>query len=374
MKRATTAVGITGAMLALSTAVSAAAAVPVAAGESRSAMGDVQRAMDALAGTPGVVGAIGETYVDGKRVGRGTAGSRLLNGKGGRIPTDARYRIASQTKRITATVLLQLVDEHRLGLDDKLSEVLPEVARRDLVERADEITVRQLVQLTSGIPDFSHTKEFDDFDFTTHYRPTDLLKASRSLPREQEPGEKFSYSNTDYILLGMIIEKVSRRSLAAEFKRRIFRPLGMDRTYLPTRPGQGIKGPHGHGYFPDASGRLHDMDRLNPSRALGAGGVVSNARDISRFFRAFQRGDLLPADLQRVLEPQGPPPNGGPCGGRPELRGPAGSAPGLNAVTFTTPDGRRQFAVSVTLSMDNANPGISAALSKAAGTVFCPKK
>ena len=128
-------------------ATAATAAAPVK-------VGDVQQAMEALVKTGHVVGAIGEVYVDGKRVGKGSAGSRLLDGKGGAIPSTARYRIGSQTKTMTAAVALQLVKEGKLSLDDKLSEVLPEVAEKDLVERADEITVRHLIQLTSGIPDY----------------------------------------------------------------------------------------------------------------------------------------------------------------------------------------------------------------------------
>ncbi|MEQ4718869.1 serine hydrolase domain-containing protein [Nonomuraea sp. B19D2] len=117
-------------------------------------VGDVQKAMEDLVKTGHVVGAIGEVYVDSKRVGDGSAGSRLLYGKDGAIPSNARYRIGSQTKGMTATVVLQLVKEGKLSLDDKLSAVLPEVAEKDLVERADEITVRNLIQLTSGIPDY----------------------------------------------------------------------------------------------------------------------------------------------------------------------------------------------------------------------------
>src|ERR1044072_7361777 len=112
--------GLACVMLALSIAAPATAA-------DRPRTGNVQEALNALAKTTGVVGAIGEVYVDGKRVGQGSAGSRLLDGKGGKIPAGSRYRVGSQTKQMTATVLLQLVREGKLGLDDKLSDVLPQV-------------------------------------------------------------------------------------------------------------------------------------------------------------------------------------------------------------------------------------------------------
>ncbi|WP_191094854.1 serine hydrolase domain-containing protein [Streptomyces kanamyceticus] len=116
--------------------------------------GNVQEAMEELARIPGVVGVVGGAYVDGRSVGLGSAGSRLSDGQGGRIPANARYRIWSQTKQMVATVVLQLVEEGELSVDDKLSDLLPVVVEKDLVTRADEITVRQLLQHTSGIPDW----------------------------------------------------------------------------------------------------------------------------------------------------------------------------------------------------------------------------
>ncbi|NJP98555.1 beta-lactamase family protein [Nonomuraea sp. FMUSA5-5] len=185
------------------------------------------------------MGVIGEVYYDGKRIGKGSAGSRLLDGKGGRIPPDARYRIGSQTKQMTATIVLQLVKEGKLRLDDKLSEVLPQMAEQDLVERVSEITVRHLIKSTSGIPDHL---PLDPFDFTTRYTPTQLLEISRKRQRPVEIGT-FNYFNANYLLLGMIFEKVTGRGLAAEFDRRLFGPLKRTDGYLPTKPRQGIKGP-----------------------------------------------------------------------------------------------------------------------------------
>ncbi|MFG2004005.1 serine hydrolase domain-containing protein [Spirillospora sp. NPDC048911] len=349
-------------------------------------VGNVQEAMDELAKTPGVVGVVGGAYVDGKPVGQGSAGSRLLGGKGGRIPANARFRIGSQTKQMVATVVLQLVKEGRLGVDDKLGDLLPEVAEKDLVERADEVTVRQMLRHTSGIPDWyagnpkpdgseGDDPGFDVFDFTTHYRPLDLVKWSRSRPRTGEPGEKWSYSNTNYTLLGVIIERLTGHDLATELHRRLFGPLAMTKTYLPLKPPEGIKGPHGHGYYPDADGELRDVDRFNASIAGAAGGVVSTAHDVSAFQRAFTQGKLLPPELQRVLTdrlPKNPPSQGkvsrGRCGDDFYILG--GNGPGFLAMTFYSEDGRRQFAMSFTLS---AKPGtVELDVSKAVEAAFCP--
>ncbi|MGI5201293.1 serine hydrolase domain-containing protein [Spirillospora sp. CA-108201] len=348
-------------------------------------VGNVQKAMEELAKAPGVVGAVGGAYVDGKSIGVGSGGSRLLGGKGGRIPANARFRIASQTKQMVATVVLQLVEEGRFGLDDKLGELLPVVVEKDLVERADEVTVRQMLRHTSGIPDWyskpnpdgseGEDPAFDVFDFTTHYQPLDLVKWSRDRPRTGEPGERWSYSNTNYTLLGMIIERSTGRDLAAELHGRLFGPLGMTKTYLPVKPPEGIKGPHGHGYYPDATGRLRDMDRFNASIAGAAGGVVSTAHDVSAFQRAFTQGRPLPPELQRVLTdrlPGGPQPLGRTrnlCGDDLYIMG--GTAPGLIAMTFYSEDGRRQLSISATLSSKD-NSGAGQGMGKAMGTIFCP--
>jgi D-alanyl-D-alanine carboxypeptidase len=363
--------GLACAMLTLAAATPATAAAPEAGPE----IGDVQQALDALARTGGVVGTIGEVYVDGKRVGQGSAGSRLLGGKGGRIPAGSRYRIGSQTKLLTGTVALQLVKEGKLGLEDKLSDLLPEVASRDIVERADEITVRQLLRHTSGIPNWFTPDLVDIYDFTTYYPPIDLVKKSRSQPRTGEPGEKFSYSNTNYTLLGMIIEKVTGRSLASELGRRLFVPLGMSRTYLAVKPPQGIEGPHGHGYSTDAEGKVHDMDGLNASYGNGSGGVISTSRDISAFYRAFGQGKLLPPALQKLLTdpPENAPTQPALCGGEPQLRVVAGGTTSFTSVTFNSPDGRIQFATSTTTNTQDP-AAIGRAINQSATAVLCPGK
>ncbi|MEV0400467.1 serine hydrolase domain-containing protein [Actinoallomurus sp. NPDC050550] len=366
------------ASVASAAALALSVAAPATASTSPSPVkaGDVQKAMEALVKTGDVVGAIGEVYLDGKRVGKGSAGSRLLDGKGGAIPSTARYRIGSQTKRMTATVALQLVKEGKLSLDDKLSKVLPEVAKKDLVEKADEITVRNLIQMTSGIPDVIGP---DVADPTRNYRPIDLVAASRKKPRPVEIGT-FNYSNTNYILLEMIIEKLTGRSLADEFNRRLFVPLGMRDTYLPMKASEGIKGPHGHGYAPDETGKLQDVDKINATTLLGAGGVISTARDLSAFNRAFRQGRLLPESLTKLINdpPPGQPPlpPGGPCAGNPEFfpgPGGGGSAPGFTAATYTSSDGRLQFAVSMTLAMGDAErSAVPQRITAALKSVFCP--
>lgn len=351
--------------VALGVALTFTAAGPASAAD-QVKLGNVQQTIENLAKTAGVVGAIGEVYVDGRRAGHGSAGSRLLDGRGGRIPSSSRYRIASQTKIMEAAIVVQLAGEGKLSLDDKLSGVLPEMAQNDWVERADEITVRDLIRHTSGIPDFWASGLFEVFDFTTSYSLIDLVKASRTVARQGEVGQ-YLYSTTNYVLLGMIIERVTGHDRAAEFERRLFAPLGMDHSSLPTKVSDQIKGPHGHGYFPDAQGTPRDVDRLNAT--ISAEGAISTARDVSAFLRALNQGRLLSPEQMRMM----PRPRPTLCGGT--VQAISGSAPGINSTTFSTTDGRVQFAVAATLKIDNEQSmAVGEAITKAAEAVLCPRQ
>ncbi|TDC00163.1 class A beta-lactamase-related serine hydrolase [Nonomuraea longispora] len=366
--------GLACAMLTLGVAAPAAAAAV-----DRPRLGDVQKALSQLAKNKEIVGAIGAVYVDGRKAGKGSAGTRLLNGKGGRIPAGARFRVGSQTKLMTQVVIMKLVTEGKLSLDDKLSDLLPVVVEKDLVERADEITVEQMIHHTSGIPNWYTPQLVDAFDFDTYYPPLELVKKSRTVERTQEPGEKFSYSNTNYMLLGLIIEDLTRHSVSREFERRIFDPLHMDDTYLPTKWPGGIKGPHGHGYHPDKNGKLHDVDRLNMSYGYAAGGVISTTDDLGDFHRAFARDKILTKREKEALNagrpaPE-PPPGDKPadprvCG---EYGLVKGGSSGFSALTYNSPDGRVQFVLSATLGTANTNPAIDPLVKKAAEAVLCPE-
>ncbi|UBU18319.1 serine hydrolase domain-containing protein [Nonomuraea gerenzanensis] len=345
---------------------------------SRPHLGNVQRALTELAGNAEVVGAIGAVYVHGRQVDLGSAGTRLLNGGGGRIPPGARFRIGSQTKSMTQVVIMKLVTERKLSLDDRLSDLLPEVAQQGLVRFADQITVEQLIHHTSGIPNWYTPELVDYFDFDTYHAPIELIAKTKDLERPFPPGEGYSYSNTNYFLLGLIIERLSEHhSVAAEFQERIFDRLHLRDTYLPvTFPG-GIRGPHGHGYFPDENGTLRDVDRLNMSYGYAAGGVISTTDDLSAFHEALAT-DLLTKEEQDALNAGRPAP-GQPSEPRPDPRvcgeyAPVkGGSPGFSALTYQNRDGSLQFIVSVTLGTRNTDPAVEPLVKKAAEAVLCPE-
>ncbi|MET8869004.1 serine hydrolase domain-containing protein [Nonomuraea sp. NPDC004580] len=386
MKRAKAAglAGVACAMLTLGTTApaTATAATGTGTGTDRPKFGEVQKALTELAASSKIVGAIGAVYVDGKRVAHGTGGTRLLDDKGGKIPPSARYRIGSQTKLMTGTVILQLVKEKKLALDDKLSDLLPIVVEQDLVKLADQITLQQLLQHTSGIPNLPAADVFD----MTYHTPLEMVKRTSDLKRTGEPGAQFNYSNTNYFLLGLIIERYTKHTVSAEFERRLFDKLDMDRTYLPTQPPGGIKGPHGHGYYPDKDGRLRDVDRQSMSHGYAAAGVISTTEDLSAFHRALVKNELLPKELTEVLlgrllpkeqsarSTARPAAKGPICDGQGGYFSVTGGGPGGKSITYNTADGRVQFALSTTLGASNLDPDLDPLMEKAAEAVLCPSK
>jgi len=223
-----------------------------------------------------------------------TAGTR-------RPSANQRFRVGSVTKTLTATIVLQLVDEEKLRLGDKLDDHLPGV-----VPRGDEITIRQLLQHRSGLVNYTDYESWLKGPTRSgSLRPIDLLRFAGSKPLAFEPGTQWSYSNTNYIALGLVIEQVTGRSYADELEQRIFRPLGLDDTELPeTRllPDLSDNGELLPGLHKDDP-TAYDVDWANPNVSWAAGAIVSNARDISRFYSALLSGRILSsASLAKMKE------------------------------------------------------------------------
>ncbi|MFC4010700.1 serine hydrolase domain-containing protein [Nonomuraea purpurea] len=220
-------------------------------------------------------------------------------------PTDGHFRIGSNTKTFTATVVLQLVAEGRIGLDDAVAGYLPEFG---LDER---ITVRMLLQHTSGVFNFTgdfypeyvpgvvyQGREWVEGRFRT-YRPEELVRLALSKPARFEPGTDWSYANTNYVLARLLIEKVTGRSLGEEMQRLILSPLSLTGTVVPdTSPD--IPAPHAHAYYryeEDGQEKVADVTRQNPSWISTGGDMISTTRDLATFISALVGGRLLPAEL-----------------------------------------------------------------------------
>jgi D-alanyl-D-alanine carboxypeptidase len=226
------------------------------------------------------------------------------------VPWNAKFRIASFTKTFVATTALQLVGEGRLSLDDKVDRWLPGVVRGNGND-GRRITVRQLLQHTSGLPDYLgglpdlFTEDgFQRLRYET-VTPQRAVALAVAQPSEFPPGSKWSYSNTNYLLAGLIIERVTGHSWQHEVQQRIIKPLRLTHTYTPGTQ-RTIPDPHAVGYerFPDQSGEYGepiDATELNPSFGGAAGEMISTTDDGNRFLRALLGGRLLrPAQLAEM--------------------------------------------------------------------------
>jgi D-alanyl-D-alanine carboxypeptidase len=244
----------------------------------------------------GIVGAQAVVRVQGDAT-RARAGvADLITGDP--VPTDGYFRIASTTKTLVSVVALQLVGEHKLSLDDTVERWLPGVVSGNGND-GNAIKIHDLLQHTSGLYNFVddlsflasaegyHQHRFDHFDVA------DLVAIATRHERLFAPGTHWSYSDTNFILIGMIIQQVTGHPWQAEMQARILAPLGLEHTFFPgDRPT--LPEPHAEVYqqfTPDGS--LVDTTLLNASAADASGGLVSTTTDVSRFWQALQRGQLL---------------------------------------------------------------------------------
>lgn len=204
-----------------------------------------------------------------------------------------KFGIASVTKSFVGTVALQLVDEGKLELDDSLSKYISDVPN------AENITIRQILNMTSGLFDYLHDENFNDTvlsDPSRKWTPEELVAIGVSHEPYFPPGEGWRYSNTNTILVGMIIELITGNKLADEIQGRISDKLGLKNTLLPDSPY--VAPPYAHGYMYD-EGVYMDTSELDPSYAWAAGGMVSNLEDLRIWAEALATGKLISASMQK---------------------------------------------------------------------------
>lgn len=198
------------------------------------------------------------------------------------------FRIASVTKTFTAELLLMLADEKKLSLDDKLSKFFPEL------KNADKIKISQLLNHTSGIRSYTVIDEFDKYvksEPLKKWTSEELLKIVAKSEADFEPGTGFMYSNSNYFLAGLIIEKVSGNKFADELHKKICVPLGMKNTYYAEGPQ--IEGAYFHGYDDTL-----DVSLFDPSGPNFAGAIVSNLADLKIWIESISKGTLLSKEMQ----------------------------------------------------------------------------
>ncbi|WJV51563.1 serine hydrolase domain-containing protein [Streptomyces flavofungini] len=279
--------------------------------------------MRPLVGRHGIPGAAAEV-VD-RRCGRWSVARGVADLDSGRgMAAGDRLRIGSVSKTFTATVVVQLAAEGRIGLDAPVERYLPGLIRGNGHD-GREITVRQLLQHTSGLPDYVEAlaeRPVHEWRFR-HFEPREQIAAALTMPH---PDKKWHYATTNTVVAGLIVEKVTGHRVEAEVNRRIIRELGLRDTYWPG-DGTRIRGAHSRSYFPDGPDGERDgearlrVDGTPPSTAGGTpsanpdgtpparvdgtewnmtfggagGALVSTPADVNRFFGALFGGKLLPA-------------------------------------------------------------------------------
>lgn len=199
-------------------------------------------------------------------------------------------RIASVTKTFTGVTVLRLVDRGRLGLGDRLNRFVKGIPN------GREITVRQLLGMTSGVYDFTSNKRFSrqfGRNLSFHFTTKDFLRIQRRHRPSFRPGKKVQYADSNYFLLGMIIHKVTGHSPAHEIYRQVIRPLHLHHTSYPT--SERIPKPRARGYFAgnNGNGKLRDYTTLNPGVPRTAGAMISRRSDLRVWAKALATGRLL---------------------------------------------------------------------------------
>lgn len=267
-----------------------------------------QRAIDAAveAGVPGVTAEARDA--DGVRKSASGVGDLETGAPRGK---NDRFRVGSITDTFVATVLLQMEAEKKLGLDDTVERHLPGVVTGNGND-GREITVRQLLNHTSGLFDYLADTEYAETylvgdGFLQHrydtLTPGKRLKAAFSHEPLFQPGARHSFSHTNDVLAALIVEKIGGKPYEDEVRRRIIEPLGLKAT---SNPGNGVHlpQPSSRGYsklFGAQRDRIDDVTEMNGSQGWGDGDIISSARDLNRFYGALMGGKLLPPQQLKAM-------------------------------------------------------------------------
>jgi D-alanyl-D-alanine carboxypeptidase len=223
----------------------------------------------------------------------------LAAGKRGEpMKTGFYMRIGSETKTFTATAVLQLVEEGKVGLEDPISKYV------EGVPNGNAITVRELGEMRSGLASYSGNPTFVKELLAQpdrQWAPEELLAQSFSLPPTFSPGRGYEYSNTNFVVLGLLVEEVTGEGIGAYVQRHILRPLKMRHTLFPH--GAAFPRPHPQGYTAQTpTGTAADSTGWNPSWAWAAGAMISNLHDLRIWAKAVATGTLLSPAIQRERE------------------------------------------------------------------------
>ncbi|MFF4429469.1 serine hydrolase domain-containing protein [Streptomyces sp. NPDC001513] len=330
-------------------------------------------------GPPGVIAVLR----DGDRTTVYRAG--VADVESGRPPRATDHmRIASVAKAFSGAVALGLVDRGRLHLDDTIGEVLPAQPTA-----WHEVTLRQLLNHTSGLPDYSASRGFVDIiseDPRHRFESRRLLEFVAGEDLAFRPGSRYQYSNSDNIAIALMAEAATGRRYEALLRELVYEPLGLNETSLPQ--GYRLPVPFLHGYQIDPqTGPVDVSEAISASGAWAAGGIVSTPKDLTAFIRGYAGGSLVSERTRRqqftfirgaLSQPPGP--------GRTEaglaiyryttrcgtVYGHTGNTPGYTQLAAATKDGRRSLTFSITTQTSlDTNPDLLARVRKVQEDFVC---
>ncbi|WP_151775508.1 serine hydrolase domain-containing protein [Streptomyces abyssomicinicus] len=330
---------------------------------------DAASLCDAISGLPDDEATAAQVRVGGNGAWLGTAGVRDLS-TGAPAVRHARFRAGSTSKVVTASMVLQLAAEGRIGLDRPVQRYLPGLFPAEFAP----MTVRQLLNHTSGLrPGASFGDTTEDmwehrFDTLT---PQEVVAGSIAAGPGTTPGEVQRYANIHYVVLGLLVEEVTGDTFAHQAEVRIFRPLGMRDSYFPVNGDPRIQGPHNRGYE-RIDGRLTDVTEWNMTDRFAAGDLISSTADLETLMVSLFRGEVVPQPYldQMFQVPDVDDENGGAAtiglglerfaiNGL-EVWGKTGSRPGYHTVVAATRNLSRTVVYSVN-STDARGDGLAIA-------------
>jgi D-alanyl-D-alanine carboxypeptidase len=299
---------------------------------------------------------------------------------GRKMTSDLYTRIGSETKTFTVTALLQLVDRGKVGLDDPIGKYV------DGVPNGDRITLRELAGMRSGLFNYSEDEGFFKAltsDPERSFTPRQLLGYAFRHPVLFEPGRKFYYSNTNLILLGLVVEKESGQRLGDYIGRHILDPAGMKNTLFPT--GNEFPEPHAQGYTDQtADGKVADTADWNPSWGWAAGAMISTLDDLRIWARTVATGQLpdgkrmisSATQKQRLVTPPTPIPGAGYGLGIFDVQGwigHNGSLPGYESLTIYLPATRTTLVALLNTDIGHDNQEPSTLIGQAVTEIISPR-
>ncbi len=363
--------------LALGAGPVAAASAQGATAAPRTAAPDLQDALDQMV-EDGAPGALLYSYDHGRvtALQSGVADIAAARALG---PLD-RYRIGSLTKTYVSTAVLQLVAQHRVRLDAPASTYLPE-----LLASRPRITVRQLLDHTSGMFEFNDDPRvlapYFKGDLAHVWSPRSLVRISLAHAPVSRPGTAFHYSNTNYLLAGLLVEAVTGHRLGDVLRHRVFAEAGLRATTFTS--SRTLPAPAAHGYFTFEAGEAPtDITPLYPY-PWASGAAVSTAPDVARFYRHLLSGRLLPRGLMRAMRTtvdasaeEGPGTAYGlglerfttSCG---QAWGHGGNFPGYVTYVYSSPSGGRQTVLLLNEDPQSLAPAVGRVFMRLLDEAYC---